>query len=150
MPYQSTYSQFQPAGYAGMLADMSEWDASTKTATATIAFGAPVQRSGDDGCSPLTSGEFIGIARAKHKVSGTVADSYEQYDNVPIFNEGTIFATANKALAAGVALNFDSSTGKWTDASVAGNVRSTPGVEAETAAAGDGSLFKLRLRRIPS
>lgn len=150
MPYQTTYSQFQPAGYAGMQADMSEWDASTKTATATIAFGAPVQRSGDESCAPLTTGEYIGIAKAMHKVSGTVAESYEQYDNVPVVNEGVWFVTAGKAITVGTAVNFDSSTGKWTDAAVAGNVRSVPGAEAESAAAGDGSLFKVRLRRVPA
>lgn len=150
MPYQSTYTQFQPAGYAGMQADMSEWDASSKTATATIAFGAPVQRNGDEGCTPFTSGEYIGIAKAMHKVSGTVAESYEQYETVPVVNEGVWFGTADAAITVGAALNWNSTSGRWTTAAVAGAIYAVPGAEAESAASGAGVLFKVRLRRIPS
>lgn len=150
MPYQTSYSQFQPAGYPGMPADMSEWDASTKVATAAIAFGAPVQRNGNNGCDPLTTGEYIGIAKAMHKTSGSVAETYDQYDNVPVANEGSYYAIAGKAITAGTAVNFDSATGRWTDAAVTGTVRSVPGAEAETAAAANGSLFIVRLRRVPS
>ena len=102
MPYQTSYTQFQSLGLPGMQADMSEWDASTKTATATIAFGAPVQRNGDESCTPFTTGEYIGIAKAMHKVSGSVADSYEQYDNVPGANEGVWLCVADAAIRAEV------------------------------------------------
>lgn len=149
MPNQTSYAQFQPAGYPGMHADMREWDADTKTATATIAFGAAVQRSGENGCAPLTTGEYIGIAKAMHLVTGN-GDQYVQYDNVPVVNEGAWYVLAGKAIAAGAAVNFDSSTGKWTDAAVAGNVRAVSQAEAETAASGDNAVFKVRLRRIPS
>ena len=149
MAYQTTYTQFQPAGYPGMSADMSEWDGSTKTATATIAFGAPVQRNGDNGCTPLTSGEFIGIAKAMHLVTGN-GDSYAQYDNVPVVDEGKWFGLADAAIAAGAALNWNSTTGRWTTAAVAGAIYAVPQAEAETAASGAGVLFKVRLRRIPS
>lgn len=150
MPTQTTYSQFQPAGYAGMQADMSEWDASTKTATATIAFGAPVQRNGDESCTPFTTGEYIGIAKAMHKISGSVADSYEQYDNVPVVNEGVWFGTADIAIAVGAALNWDSADLRWTTAAVAGAIYAVPGAEAESAASGVGVIFKVRLRRVPA
>lgn len=150
MPYQTSYSQFQPAGYAGMQADMSEWDASTKTATATIIFGAPVQRNGNEGCTPFTTGEYIGIAKAMHKVAGTVAESYEQYDNVPVVNEGVWFGIANTAITAGAAVNWDSANLRWTTAAVAGAIYAVPGAEAESAASGAGVLFKVRLRRVPS
>ena len=149
MPTQTSYTQFQPAGYPGMHADMREWDGATKTATADIAFGAPVQRSGDSGCSPLTTGEYIGIAKAMHLVTG-VGDKYIAGDNVPVIDEGAWYVLAGKAIAAGAAVNFDSSTGKWTDAAVAGNVRAVTQAEAETGASGDNAIFKVRLRRIPS
>lgn len=149
MALQSSYTQFQPAGYPGMSADMREWDGGTKTASADIAFGAAVQRNGDNGCSPLTTGEFIGLAKAMHTVTGN-GDKYVAGDNVPVVDEGNWYVTAGKAIAAGAAVNFDSATGKWTDAAVSGTVRSTPNAEAETAASGDGVIFKLRLRRIPS
>lgn len=149
MPLQSSYTQFQPAGYPGMMADMSEWDASTKTATATIAFGAPVQRNGDNGCTPLTSGEYIGCAKAMHLVTGN-GDTYAQYDNVPVVNEGTMFGLAGGAITVGAAVNWDSANGKWTTASVAGAIYAVPGAEAETAASGNNAIFQVRLRRIPS
>lgn len=149
MPNQTSYAQFQPAGYPGMHADMREWDGNTKTATADVAFGAPVQRSGENGCAPLTTGEYIGVAKAMHLVTGN-GDKYVAGDNVPVVDEGAWYVRAGKAIAAGASVNFDSSTGKWTDAAVAGNVRAVTQAEAETAASGDEAIFKVRLRRIPS
>lgn len=149
MPLQTSYTQFQPAGYPGMSADMREWDGSTKTATATIAFGAPVQRVGDGGCAPLTTGEYIGIAKAMHLVTGN-GDTYVQYDNVPVVDEGDWYGKGGKAIAAGTALNWDSSALRWTDAAVTGAVYAVPQAEAETACSGVDAIFKVRLRRIPS
>lgn len=150
MALQTTYSMNQPAGYPGMSANMEEWNGLTKTATATIAFGAPVQRSGDKGCSPLTSGEFIGLAIAHHVITSTNADSYGQYDNVPVADEGVWFGVAGAAIVAGAALNWDSANGKWTTAAVAGAIYAVPGAEADTAASGNNAIFKVRLRRVPS
>lgn len=150
MPLQTTYTQFQPAGYPGMSANMEEWNGLTRTASATIAFGAPVQRNGDKGCAPLTSGEFIGLAIAHHVITATNADSYGQYDNVPVADEGVWFGLADAAIAGGAALNWNSGTGRWTTASVAGAIYAVPGAEADTTAAGAGALIKVRLRRVPS
>lgn len=149
-PLQSAYTQFQPAGYPGMPVNMENWNGLTRTATATVAFGAPVQRNGDSSCTPLTSGEPIGIAIAHHVVTATNADSYGQYDNVPIADEGVFWGLAGAAITVGAALNWDSAAGKWTTASVAGAVYAVPGAEADSAAAGNNSIFKVRLRRVPS
>jgi hypothetical protein len=150
MALQTAYNQFQPEGLPGFAVDMQEWNGFTKTATATIAFGAPVQRNGDKNCTPLTSGEFIGIAIGHHVITATNADSYGQYDNVPIADEGVYWGTAGAAIAVGAALNWDSANGKWTTAAVAGAIYAVPGTEAESAAAGNNSIFKVRLRRVPS
>lgn len=149
-PLQSTYTQFQPAGYPGLLANMEEWNGMTRTATATIAFGAPVQRNGAKGCTPLTSGEFLGVAIAHHVVTATSGDSYGQYDNVPVADEGVIWGIAGAAIAVGAALNWDSANGKWTTAAVAGAIYAVPGAEADEPASGNNAIFKVRLRRIPS
>jgi len=149
MPLQTAYTQFQPAGLPGFLANMEEWNGSTKTATATIAFGAPVQRSGDKGCAPLTTGEYLGVAIGHHVITATAGDSYGQYDNVPIADEGVLFALADGAIAAGAGVNFNSATGRYTTAAVSGAIYAVPGAEADIAAAGAGSLFKIRLRRVP-
>lgn len=151
MPFQTAYTQFQPAGFAGMLANMEDWNGLTRTASATIAFGAPAQRNGDAGCSPLiSSGEFIGIAIANHVVTSTNADSYGQYDNTPLLDQGVVFGTADAAIVVGAALNFNTVSGRYTTAATSGTVVAVPGAEADTAASGAGVLFKIRLRRVPS
>lgn len=151
MPLQTAYTQFQPAGYAGLVVNMENRNAMTRTATATIAFGAPGQRNGDKSVSPLASGgEFLGIAIANHVVTATNADSYGQYDNVPLMDEGVIWGIADAAITVGAALNFNTSTGRYTTASTSGTVIAVPGAEADSAASGAGAFFKVRLRRVPS
>jgi len=152
MALQTAYTQFQPAAFVGMIGNMEEWNGITRTASATIAFGAPVQRNGDDGCAPLASGgEFMGIAIAHHVITATNADSYGQYDNVPIADEvGRIREIADAAIAVGAAVRFNTATGRYTTAAASGTVIDVPGAEADTAAAGAGSHFWMRLRRIPS
>lgn len=150
MALQTAYNQFQPEGVVGFAVDMQEWNGGTKTATATIAFGAPVQRNGDKSCTPLTSGEYIGIAIGNHVITATNADSYGQGDNVPVADEGLWWGLAGAAITVGAAINWDSANGKWTTASVAGAIYAVPGVEAESAAAGNNSIFKVRQRRVPS
>lgn len=150
MPLQTAYTQFQPAGFPGLLANMEEWNGQTRIASATIAFGAPVQRSGDKGCSPLTSGEYLGVAIAHHVITSTNADSYGQYDNVPVADAGVIWGTAAGAIVAGAAVNWDSASGRWTTSAVTGAIYAVPGAEADIAASGAGALVKVRLRRVPS
>lgn len=150
MALQTAYTQFQPEGVVGFAVDMQEWNGSTKTATATIAFGAPVQRNGDKSCTPLTSGEYIGIAVGNHVITATNADSYGLGDNVPVADEGLWWGLAGAAITVGAAINWDSANGKWTTAAVTGAVYAVPGVEAESAAAGNNSIFKVRQRRVPS
>ena len=150
MPLQTAYTQFQPAGYPGMLANMEVWNGITRTATATIAFGAPGQRAGDGGVAPLASGgEVIGIAIAHHVNTANSEDSYGQYDNVPLADEGVMFVVADAAIVAGAALNFNIATGRYTSAAPSASVIAVPGAEADTSASGAGVLFKLRLRRVP-
>lgn len=151
MPYQTAYTQYQPKGFPGMSANMEEWNGLTRTATATILFGCPAQRSGDAQCAPLASGgEFLGIAIAHHVITSSNGDSYAQYDNVPLADEGVYWALADAAITAGTALNFNTATNRYTTAATSGTVIAVPGAEADTAATGAGALFKLRLRRIPS
>lgn len=151
MPFQTTYSMNQPAGFPGMSADMAEWDARTYTATAEIAFGAPVQRDGAEKCEPLVSGgEYLGIAGVRRITGSTSGDVYAIGDNVPVADEGCFFGTADAAIAVGAALNWNTATLRWTTAAASGTVIACPQTEAETAASGAGALFKVRLRRIPS
>ena len=150
MPLQTAYTLYQPAGLPGFLANMEEWNGSTKIASATIAFGAPVQRTGDKGSSPLAAGgEYIGVAIGHHAITATNGDSYGQYDNVPVADEGVLYALADAAIAAGAAVRWNTATSRYTTAAASGTVIDVPGAEADIAAAGAGSLFKIRLRRVP-
>jgi hypothetical protein len=87
---QTTYPLNQAAGFAGMHADMAQWDARTRAATAVIDFGTPVQRDGQEGCAPLASGgEYLGFAGVRRITgSATNADQYAIGDNVPVADEG--------------------------------------------------------------
>lgn len=152
MPLQTSYTQFQPAAFVGMLGNMEQWNGLTRTATASIDFGAPAQRSGDDGCAPFASGgEFLGIVIGHHVITATNTTSYGQYDNVPLADQaGRIRVVADAAIAVGAPLRWNTATGRYTTAAASGTVLDVPGAEADTAAAGAGSHFWLRLRRVPS
>lgn len=151
MALQSTYTQFIPAGLSGQMANMEQWNGMTRIASATILFGCPGQRNGDTQVAPLASGgEFLGIAILHHVITATNADSYGQYDNVPLADEGVFFAAADAAIAVGAALNFNTATNRYTTAATSGTVIAVPGAEADTAASGSGVIFKVRLRRVPS
>lgn len=147
---QTSYSLNQPAGFAGMHADMAEWDARTRTATAAIDFGAAVQRDGAEGVAPLASGgEYLGIAGIR-RLTGASGDGYAIGDNVPVADEGCFFGVADAAIAVGAQLRWNTATKRFTTAAASGTVIECPQTEAETAASGAGVLFKVRLRRIPS
>lgn len=146
---QTDYSIGQPAGFPGMHADMAEWDARTRTATAVIAFGAPVERNGDEGCAPLNAGEYLGIAGIRRVTNGT-GETYAIGDNVPVADEGCFFGMADAAITVGAQLRWNTVSGRWTTAAASGTVITVPQAEAETAAAGAAAIFKVRLRRIPS
>lgn len=151
MAYQDTYPQYQPTAYPGMIGDMADWSGFTRTASTQIAFGAPVQRDGDNKCAPLANGgEFLGIARARH-LATAAGDFFSQYDNVPVIDMADrIRGVADAAIAVGAAVNWNTATGRYTTAATSSTVIAVPGAEADTAAAAAGSAFWVRLRRIPS
>lgn len=151
MAYQDSYPQYQPTAYPGMIGTMEDWSGFTRTASASIAFGAPVQRDGDNKCATLANGgEFIGIARARHLATGT-GDAFSQGDNVPVIDmAGRIRGVADAAITVGAAVNFNTATGRYTTAATSTTVIAVPGAEADTSAAAAGNGFWIRLRRIPS
>lgn len=147
---QTSYPLTQAAGFPGMHADMAEWDARTRTATAAIDFGAPVQRDGAEGCAPFASGgEYLGIAGVR-RITGATGDGFAIGDNVPVADEGCFFGIAGAAITVGAQLRWDTAAKKWTTATASGTVIEVPQAEAETAASGNNAIFKVRLRRIPS
>lgn len=151
MALQDTYTTTIGAGFPGMHANMEEWNGSTRNATAVVAFGAPVQRDGAKGCRTFAAaGEFIGIAKAMHIVTSGTGDGYGVGDNVPVVDEGCWYVKAEGLVAAdvGKAANFNTATGSFTAAAVAGGIIAVPGAEIDEVSTN--VLAVVRLRRVPS
>jgi len=148
MSTQNTYSLMQRADISpGWPADSTKKNGRTRSARTRIQYGAAVQIDANGMAEPLVpGGVFMGIAAAA-RLSRDEVGEYEQFDNVPVEDAGTWWEIADKAFAAGVGLNWNSTTGRWTDAVAGGAIVSTPGVEADQAANGNGHLIKIKIRR---
>src|SRR4051794_22299483 len=96
---QTTYSNTIAHGYAGMVANGETSNRISRTCedAAGIGFGIPVYRgSGDHGCTATvgTLATFLGFTIAvagQGLVVGQTADTFAQYDNVPIMPSGAIY-----------------------------------------------------------
>jgi hypothetical protein len=116
---QTTYSNTIAHGYAGMVADGETSNRITRTLedSAALAFGSPVYRgSGDHGCTGTvgTLATFLGFAIAgsgQALVSGGTADTYAQYDNVPIITSGAVYLSVKGAVTDGAALTVGTGGG---------------------------------------
>lgn len=112
---QTTYERYQNAGYAGMAATMTGWDADTYTLeSATAGFGKAVSKgSAAKGCV-LGGTDFIGITKADQTLTAaghTVADTYYLGDNVAVHVLGDIYVLPGATVTAGQKVNYDTTTG---------------------------------------
>lgn len=150
MPRQMIYTTTQGISYPGMSRDMAKWNARTFTAAGFTPEQCAVQREGQRRCRPLQDGAFAGISLPMRLLSAPGAEwpAYDDSDNVPVVSEGVIAAIADAALAEGVGLSWNTSTWRWSPLTSGTNIARTPGVEAGSSAAGAGSLFWLRIRRV--
>lgn len=151
MPVQTSYTQTMAAGLPGALANGEDFNAISRTvATAAIPFGSPAARSGTFGCVPFVKGsEFLGIVRRDMK-STTTNDTQAVGETAGLITKGVFYATSDAAFAAGVALNFNTATNRYTTAATSATVLAVPGLEADEAATAAGQNVKLRLVRVPS
>jgi hypothetical protein len=116
---QTTYSNTIAKGYAGMVADGETSNRISRTCedAAGMAFGIPVYRgTGDHGCVAAvgTLATFLGwtIAVAgQGLVAGQTADTYAQYDNVPILVLGAIYIAVKGAVNDGDAITVGKAGG---------------------------------------
>ena len=116
---QSTYSEAPAKGFAGMVANGETSNRITRTVedSAGIGFGVPVYRgSGDHGCTATVGAlaTFLGFTiatSAQAPVAGQDADTYAQYDNVPVMTQGAIFVEVTGAVADGAALTVGTGAG---------------------------------------
>lgn len=116
---QSTYGEAPAKGFAGMVANGETSNRITRTIedSAGVAFGVPVYRgSGDHGCTATvgTLASFLGFTigtSAQGLVAGETADTFAQYDNVPVMTQGAILVEVTGSVADGDAITIGTGAG---------------------------------------
>jgi hypothetical protein len=116
---QTTYTDTVTKGYPGMVANGETSNRITRTmeSAAGVAFGQPVYRgSGDHGCviTVGTLATFLGWTIATHGqglIAGATADTYAQYDNVPILTLGAIYVNVKGAVTDGAPITVGTGGG---------------------------------------
>ena len=132
---QLSYSQYQDAGFAGMLYDTGDNNVMSYAAEAAVGFGKPVTlgTNKESEVNPVTTSVgqaalAVGIALASQTVeqtSGGVAQ-YAATETVPVIKRGRVWVETDDAVTAGAVANLKLSNGKFTDEAV------TTGIEAFT------------------
>ncbi|MFC6487358.1 structural cement protein Gp24 [Nitratireductor sp. GCM10026969] len=149
-PLQTTIPNEMAAGMVGRRQNMEEWNGLTGLAedvTANpIGFAQPVMRgtAGEQVKKYDGAGVFRGITEADVTLG---ADTYPEGYNTPVMESGVIWALAGGACTAGGPVYWAASTGRYSDTNTDTLI---PNAEFDSAAAADGDLVKIRLRRIPA
>lgn len=152
---QTTYSTTMAPGTAGMIHNMEEWNAISRSCEtlAGIPFGVPVsQGAGDHGCIlTAAAGAVLGISiRDVTTQANALAptDFYLPPSSVGILKKGVIWVIADAAVSLGgaiVAANFNTATAKWTSATGAGII-AIPNATFDMSASGSGALVLVRIK----
>lgn len=107
-PLQTTFGATIPTGYPGMVANAELQNRITRTIedAGGIAFGAAAFRgSAAHLCTATPSAEFLGVVIVDHgqirRAASAGADQYDENDNVPIMERGTICVNASVAVGDG-------------------------------------------------
>ncbi len=125
---QSSYAEgIQPA-YAGMVANMTNWDADSRICetSAGIAFGVAVGLGTADNGAIVGAGaaaQFVGITVRDPTLviqSGQTVDKYQQYDTMAVLTEGDIWVTVGASVTDGADVSFVASTGVLSSAGSSG------------------------------
>jgi hypothetical protein len=111
---QNVYNDAPAKGFPGQVRNGETSNRISRTCVdaAGIAFGAPVYRSGADGCTGVivTAGSFLGFAIADHGIQplpgGVAADIYPQYASVAILTQGVMCVSASGAVALDAAVTI--------------------------------------------
>jgi hypothetical protein len=115
MAIQSTYSENISDGFAGQLANETNWDADTKVVetAAGIGYGLAVSRgSADDGVT-LGGAAFLGVTVRDMTNLNVNADKIPQYSHVAVMRFGDIFLTASENVTDGAQIYFNTTTGAF-------------------------------------
>jgi hypothetical protein len=123
---QSTYSELQPIGQAGMPAS-GDFSADTRNCetTAGIGFGVAVSQGAADLGAVIggaSAAVFVGVTIADKSVpyNGT-ADGYARYDSMGVMTRGQIWVVTGGIVAAGGDVTFAATTGVLSSAATGGS-----------------------------
>lgn len=129
---QTSYTLYQAAAFAGMLADMSDNDILSYAAgSADIPFGKAVVlgTNREKQVNPAGTGAgqgalIFGFATASHDVEQGAAGLtvYPRYSAVNVLRRGKFWMETNDAVTAGAVANFHLASGKLTDEAVAAGI----------------------------
>lgn len=138
---QSTYSENIRPAVAGMVANMTNWDADTRLVetAAGIGFGLAVgQGAAAKGAvlSAATAAGFVGISIRDVTNDTIPADKYALTDNIAVLTEGDIWVLTGGAVAVGADVSFDSTTGVLSSAAASGTQFVIAGARWMTATSG--------------
>jgi len=146
---QSTYSENIRPAVAGMVANMTNWDADTRLVETAggIPFGVAVgQGAAPKGAvlSAAAATGFVGISIRDITLQSNPVDRYELTDNIAVLTEGDIWVLTGGAVTAGTDASFDSTTGVLSSAAASGTQFVIAGARWMTTTAG-AALAVLRL-----
>lgn len=122
---QSTYSENIRPAVAGMVANMTSWDADTRLVetAAGIPFGVAVGQGAAARGAVLgaaAAAGFVGISMRDVTNDTIPADKYGLTDNMAVLTEGDIWVLTGGAVTVGADVTFDSVTGVLSSAAASG------------------------------
>lgn len=128
---QTSYNQYQDAGFAGLIYDGSMRDVMSYSAEGAVDFAAPVvlgtnpERQIKEAGTGVGQGALVvGIAAASHSVEQSSAGvaQYPDKDTVPVVKDGRIWVQTEDAVVAGATANLVLASGKFTDTAVGAGI----------------------------
>lgn len=146
---QNSYSETQRRAIAGMVANMTNYDADTcivETA-AGIGFGlACGQGTADNGAvlGATAATDFRGISIRDVTLAPEDEDKYQEDANIALLTEGDIWVTTGGVVEAGDDVTFSSTTGVLSTVAASGSQFTITGARWMTSA-GSGALAVVRL-----
>jgi hypothetical protein len=138
---QSTYTENIRPAVAGMVANMTDWDADTRNVetAAGIGFGLVVgQGTAAKGAvlSAAAATGFVGLSIRDVTLAPVAADKYPQNANIAVLTEGDMWVLTGGAVTVGGDVTFDSTTGVLSSAATSGTQFAIAGARWMTATAG--------------
>lgn len=147
---QTTYAETLKPGKAGMVANMTDWDADTLIVEtdAGIGFGLAVGQGTDPKQAVIgaaSAAAFRGISVRDVTLESTDEDKYADGKNMAVLTRGDIWVVTGGDVTAGADVTFAAATGVLSSAAAGGSQFTIAGARWMTTAA-SGELAIVRLR----